>query len=285
MTYHPLLEDLAKWENEEHFYAVRYNWWSQWPRFDNAPITPALLEKDEFKIPTDMVDFKTGETIYEISTFSFLQNLGIQMENEFKELYNAIQEKSFALETENQKKSLILFLLNETKTVRGKFLHLGIKNRYKEVLINEFQKGEDYLEKLLPSEITKPSNDWNFKYDYLNRDGGKENLRIVVADLKKEGFIGQETPLRLFTRLFSGDATAPKKKIVWTGRKGELTFFISKLANSKFMTTNNHWVAVENYFEIFSAGKEFSTSKLNTADKTTSKKQIEILSKIILELE
>ncbi len=280
MTYHPLLEDLAKWENEEHFYAVRYNWWYNFSGFNGTDWVQKRLEEDEYKTPTTILDFKTGEPINEISTFSFTHNLGLRINSEFKKLLEDLQEKFLTLEKESQKISWIALINEQLDNILERVRNLELKEHYKKVIVEEIGKGIETISKLSPLEIQEVSSTWSFKYKCENEIEKKSNLSSFTEELMRNGLIdGSEENIRNFKTFFIKGKT--KDYIVWTGKKSELVTFFRELVSKNFIDSDNHWVAVRNCFIILHKSKEYPTNGLKSEKGTQSKKKKEMIFSLI----
>ncbi len=280
MTYHPLLEDLAKWENEEHFYAVRYNWWYNFSGFNGTDWVQERLEKDEHKTPTTIRDFKTGDLVSEISTFSFTHNLGLRINSEFKKLLEDLQEKFLTLEKESQKISSIALIAGQLDNILGKVTNLELKGHYKKVIVEEIGKGIETINKLSSLEIKEVSSAWSFKYTCENEIDKKSNLSSFTEELIRNGLIdGSEGNIRNFKTFFIKGKT--NDYIVWTGKKSELVTFFRELVSKNFIESENHWVSVRNCFIILHKSKEYSTNGLKSEKGTQSKKKKEMLFSLI----
>lgn len=280
MKYHPLLEGLAKWQNEEHFFSERYHWWKQWAVLSGKELTVDLLEQDEFRTPTTTTDFKTGQTIQEISTFSFSYNLGFQIDREFKKLHKEIQDKLIILEKESQKKSFIAIIGEELEILGKKVNELNIKDMYKEVILEKFQTGKDSVKNLLIEESSILEHSWDFKYKHIVQGWGKANLNQLVEELVSKSWLsGSEENLKNFRSFFSGKT--PKDIIIWTGRMTYLKTFIHHIVQKELVETRNHWIAIENSFVVIHNKQRSSTKGIRNTNITKSEKTNITIKKLV----
>ncbi len=280
MIYNPILKNIEKWKNKEYIYGIRYKWWYNWSRYANLELNQKLLEQDEFDTPTTTIDFVTGEPIHEISIFSFSENLGLQIERDFKELHINFQDKFLTLEKESQKKNFLTLISEQVGAIATRVKELNIEDIYKDVLISEFKKGQESIHILLPKEINNSDAIWHFKYNCRTTIDRNENLSLLTNELVNRHLIeGSEGNVRNVKRFFKeGKVSEP---IIWSGSKSELVTFFRELVNRNLVDATNHWIAVDNCFLILHNAKKYSTKGLKSEKGTQNIKRKEMIFSLI----
>ena len=284
MEIHPLLEDLAKWSNEENFYSERYFWWYGFRGFNGEEWVKQNLEKDIHKQPVSSIDFRTGQPIHEIGTFMFSHDLKLKIQGEFKELRLSIQEKVISLETQNQQEGFTSLIIEQLKLVFADVKELEIPELYYKLIIAEISIGIDLIEDLYKSETEVVNSIWCFEYLNDDAENRKKNIHYFLEELSNNGLIERTKENRASFKKFINNKK-PKDFIIWNGSKAELVSLFKVLINKDYIQSENHWVAVSSCFKISKKGREYHTMGLKSEKGSQDSKKIERINAIIQNLE
>lgn len=282
MAYNPLLKDLAKWSNEEHFYNERYIWWLRFSKLGGMKMTPELLERDIFKTPTVSADIRTGEEIHEVSEFYFSDNLGLQIRKEFEDLEMGIDEKLLTLDKESQRKNLKSLLYTQLEQIFQAVQTLVIPPLYLKVVKDEFRIMVLYFKKYLQiNDIQEISGELLAGIDYLKYNYDKEDLanfqlKEFHKDLKNKGIISSSTTFVNLQRAFTNKA--PVEKIHWIATNGEFFYFMNVLNEKKdLFKISQVWIAAYQCFVLFNKlGEKYSAKKLRSFKNPTQERRQKI---------
>ncbi|CAM1348439.1 hypothetical protein [Tenacibaculum crassostreae] len=153
-------------------------------------------------------------------------------------------------------------------------------NKYKEATENILQ---DFKNGLIGSGkkeiIEKPKTVSKSKYHsftYINNLTGQSNLTALKESLITKGFIANDTDLKDFRKVFSGETI--EKPIVWTGNISELYYFISQLHNKLKLVVNlkqKQWEVTTICF-VQEDGSPFDRYKFKGQKAPTTSKNIDL---------
>ncbi|MCL3781171.1 hypothetical protein EMN47_12345 [Prolixibacteraceae bacterium JC049] len=104
-------------------------------------------------------------------------------------------------------------------------------------------------------------------FRYIDYDTKFENLTNLWDSLKKNGFIAQDTELKTFRKVFSGQPIS--KTVVWTGNQSEFTYFIKLIYKIHSLVEDlkqRNWEVACKCF-VTANGTPFDRTKLRTLKK------------------
>lgn len=152
-------------------------------------------------------------------------------------------------------------------------------NKYKEATENILQDLKNGLIGSGKKEIIeKPKTVSKSKYHsftYINNLTGQSNLTALKESLISKGFIANDTDLKDFRKVFSGETI--EKPIVWTGKISELSYFIKQLHNElKFVKDlkQQQWLVAINCF-VQENGEPYIRTRLKNQKVPTTSKYID----------
>ena len=118
-------------------------------------------------------------------------------------------------------------------------------------------------------------------FEYIHLKNKIRNITDLMNSLKTKKMICSDTKLRDFRNVFTGNEI--ENKIIWTGFKSELTYFVKQLHNKRKLVKNigqEHWQVTVNCF-IQENGELYERDNLrgqkNPIDTTNIDKALRIL--------
>lgn len=121
----------------------------------------------------------------------------------------------------------------------------------------------------------------SFRYKHF--DTKSDNLSDLLDSLKKNGFVAQDTGLRSFKKIFSGESI--DKPVVWIGTIADLSYFIKTIHNTQKIVEDlkqKHWEITLKCF-VDHEMQPFDREKLRTAKKPVSSfEKIENAAKLLI---
>lgn len=278
MSYHKLLSKISQWESEDHFYTERYFWWHGFAGFRGEEWIMENLELDDFKMPTTHVDVRTGQTVHEISTFSFSHNLKIKLDKDFDEVHQLLELDVLKLEKKFQKLELIGIIKNQLEQILNRIKVSALPDLYLNILLEIFKTNIQKLS-LKTSPPYKEKGNWAFKYKHTGSPEAKDDLLALADKLIDLHWISNEGENKILLFKFLQKGTL-KDKIIWTGKKVYLKTLIDHLIKRDLFVTNNHWQAIEENFVIQTKDGLIPPIGIRTNKPSSNKRVLELVSEM-----
>ena len=285
-VYNPVLKDIVGMISNDYFKIQRLKFWDFYSKLMGIDkINPEWFEKDGYTYPymQDM-DLETGEQKLSPVEGSLHAQLRNDIHSRFSRFYSLYEKQLMEFDREFKKDNFQSLIISSLKKIQKELQVIDAEENYLATIKTCY---EQEFRRFFPERLVNESNlrkDGFIKYLKSESENGRISLKMLFDDLKDHNLIATYTDYNQFKILLGGKI--PSKKIRWVGSKAQLVTFIKQLVSRpSIIQSENHWVVVENSFEVFKNGlKEFKLKKLHTATELTNEKKIRELENLIKDL-
>lgn len=290
MYYNPILEGVFQISQRNYFKLQRLKFWQGYAELMGyKQIHRDWFKMDSYTYPyMEDLDIETGERKVVPVEASLHAQIVNDIKSRFKRSYSLYEKHLIEFDKEYQKENFRITIGDSLEMIKKRLTFIDAEIPYlttiEKTFVQEWKTAFPQTKSNIDNSNRRNSS-FKLKYKRIKTDKGKTLFKMFFDDLKQHKLVAPNTAYFSFKKLFQGET--PTEKIKWIGSKAQLVSFIKTLVSKKdVIESYNHWLAVEESFEIQKNGfKKYKLEKLHTATELTDLKKLEEIKTIIEKLD